>query len=222
MAQKDRRASDDPILILVTTLLYFLTILVPGLVQMHFDYPAGFSAMLTELLLKCCLTSILIAWIVRRRPVGLGAWRDITALGVLYTLLAAIGCVIATGYIVGPLAAMLVPESMQAYEGATTYMMQYPLLTAISVCVVAPITEEIVMRCYALHNLQNRYGKVIALIVSSLLFSLLHISNTYQMLSVVFTGFVLGICYLRTQKATYPILLHFFFNLIGFVLMLFA
>ncbi|MCH5285800.1 MAG: CPBP family intramembrane metalloprotease [Christensenellaceae bacterium] len=79
--------------------------------------------------------------------------------------------------------------------------------------------EEILMRGYLLQGLSVRYGHLIALLVSSLLFALLHF-NMVQMLSAFVCGIALGLLYLRTGSLFCCILTHAGYNLISYVTMI--
>ncbi|MBU5312817.1 CPBP family intramembrane metalloprotease [Tissierella carlieri] len=64
------------------------------------------------------------------------------------------------------------------------------------VCLI-PTVEEILIRGYVLGELSNKYGIILALLVSSILFALLHF-NMVQTLSALICGLILGILYIYT------------------------
>jgi CAAX protease family protein len=78
------------------------------------------------------------------------------------------------------------------------------------------ISEEIVFRGYILNNLMQSFNKWIALIMSSLLFTLFHLSNpgisTIPLATLFLVGVLFGINYIYTRSLWFSILLHFSWN----------
>ncbi len=76
--------------------------------------------------------------------------------------------------------------------------------------------EETIMRGYVLQNLKVRYGTLAALIVTTLLFSALHLANPgatiMALLGIVTAGFMLGYAYLATGRLWLPLAIHFGWN----------
>jgi membrane protease YdiL (CAAX protease family) len=85
--------------------------------------------------------------------------------------------------------------------------------------------EEIVLRGYVQRNLMQSCNKYVALLVSSLLFSLLHIFSIidggftmFPLLQIFLLGVLLGLPYLYTQNLWCSVALHFSLNFFqGFV-----
>jgi membrane protease YdiL (CAAX protease family) len=69
----------------------------------------------------------------------------------------------------------------------------------ILLCVVAPITEEIVFRGLILQGLTKRSRAVTAILVSSFLFAVLHL-NPWQAVPAFFLGILFGWWFLRTES----------------------
>ncbi|MCE7038845.1 CPBP family intramembrane glutamic endopeptidase [Dyadobacter sp. CY312] len=92
----------------------------------------------------------------------------------------------------------------------------YEILIAILLFIFVSVNEEIFIRGYVLQNLMVSFNKYIALVVSSLLFSLMHIFNSdldlAGIISLFLAGLLLGLCYLRTGSLWLPIALHFSWN----------
>ena len=78
------------------------------------------------------------------------------------------------------------------------------------------VTEEVMTRGYILSNLMASMNKFIALAISSLIFSLLHLANpnvTFLSLSNIFmAGVILGIPYIINRRLWFPIALHLSWN----------
>lgn len=79
------------------------------------------------------------------------------------------------------------------------------------------ITEELAVRGFVLGRLlDGRVNKFGALVISSVLFSLMHIFNPnfalLPFLNIVLAGILLGASYLYTRNLCFPIALHWFWN----------
>jgi membrane protease YdiL (CAAX protease family) len=79
-------------------------------------------------------------------------------------------------------------------------------------CLIAPVFEEILFRVLILGNLLRLFSPLIAIVVSSILFSLLHLSILETFLFACFIGWI----YYYTQNIIYPIIIHGFSNLLAF------
>ncbi len=88
----------------------------------------------------------------------------------------------------------------------------------ISLIVVAPILEEIICRGVILEALRRKGGVVLALIVSSLFFALLHAHITLVLNSFIM-GLLLGYFYIRTKSIIVPIILHAINNALAYILL---
>ncbi len=92
---------------------------------------------------------------------------------------------------------------------------EYIILSFITFILVA-ISEETLCRGYLLGNLMNVTNKFAALIISSLIFSLLHLFNpNINILSIVnifLAGIILGASYIYTRNLWFPIFFHLYWN----------
>ena len=82
----------------------------------------------------------------------------------------------------------------------------YNTFTFISVVILAPIFEELIFRGMVLKNL-TKYNKMFAIIVTSLLFGLLHLNIT-QAIPAFFMSLVLCYMYVQTDSILVTILAH--------------
>ncbi len=82
--------------------------------------------------------------------------------------------------------------------------------------IAVAFTEELIFRGYILNNLMLSMNRWIALFVSSLLFSSIHMGNAnftwLSFLSILLAGLLLGVPYIFTQSLWLPIALHFSWN----------
>jgi membrane protease YdiL (CAAX protease family) len=96
------------------------------------------------------------------------------------------------------------------------------LLGAIVAFLCVGVYEELMFRGYVLQALEERGSKVAAVIVSSLLFAILHFANPGAdptgLINTALIGALLAAVYLRTRSLWMPIGFHFAWNfLLGYV-----
>lgn len=89
------------------------------------------------------------------------------------------------------------------------------LISILIFCIVA-IVEETLFRGYILRNLMISFNKYIALILSSILFSLMHGFNPnidlFALINLFLAGILFGLPYIHTRNLWFPIALHFSWN----------
>lgn len=98
------------------------------------------------------------------------------------------------------------------------------LLLSVGIYAIVAVVEETLFRGYVLKNLMLSFNKYLALIISSLLFSIAHAGNPHFDLMAFFdlflAGVLLGLSYIFTKNLWFPIALHFSWNffqtLVGF------
>lgn len=107
-------------------------------------------------------------------------------------------------------------QIIQAFE----MMLDYKIAGFITVCILAPILEEILFRGIILRGLfQQGVSPIIAIALSSLLFGLAHM-NPWQFLGAGLLGAVFGFVYYRTKALWICIFLHALNNTVSFIFML--
>ena len=84
------------------------------------------------------------------------------------------------------------------------------LMLVWALAVLPAIVEELLFRGVIFHGFL-KYGKVAAVIASSVLFSLMHLSPSQTFAQFAF-GIILALVYLGTKNLVYPIILHFVNN----------
>ena len=87
---------------------------------------------------------------------------------------------------------------------------------ALTIVVVAPLTEEFVFRRAIFGELYNRVGFFIAATISGLLFAVAHMDFTH-ILSYLFVAYIFAYTYVKTRSIWTPIIAHFLMN--GFVVL---
>lgn len=99
-------------------------------------------------------------------------------------------------------------------NGAFEKLPASPIILIISVAIVAPIYEEIIFRGILLKGMAKKVNPIIALVVSSLLFAVVHL-NVPQFINAFILGLVIGFIYLTTQSIYLSIFAHFINNLLA-------
>jgi len=83
--------------------------------------------------------------------------------------------------------------------------------------ILVAVSEEVFLRGYILKNLMVSFNKYVALIVSSILFSLMHGFNPnidlFSLANIFLAGILLGMSYIHTKNLWFPIALHLSWNL---------
>ena len=119
--------------------------------------------------------------------------------------------VMASGVVIEPLLSLFPTE---AYEE----VMQgiglggWAILSAV---VAAPILEEVLFRGLIFESCGERFGKGVALIISALLFGVIHIVPV-QMINAFVVGLILGYVYLKTRSLVSVIIIHAINNAIAY------
>ncbi len=162
---------------------------------------------------------VFLSFLVRKSGFEVDLFRNISLLRILF----AIGCAILLYFLLDkgldPVFERIFPTSEESYQETLQTLSKAPVISLFQVCILAPIIEEILMRGYLLNGLSANYGSIIALLVSSLLFALLHF-NMVQTLSAFTCGIILGLLYLQTGSIFCCILTHAGYNLISYITMI--
>jgi membrane protease YdiL (CAAX protease family) len=89
-----------------------------------------------------------------------------------------------------------------------------PLIFIITAVILAPIAEELLFRGWLYRELEIYKDKVVAIAITSGLFTLIHIQySAIEMLLVLIIGISLGLLRSYYNNLLYPIILHFINNL---------
>ncbi len=94
------------------------------------------------------------------------------------------------------------------------------IISLISLAVLPAICEELLFRGVITTALKPK-GKMFAVVVSSIIFSIFHFSPSQLIYPICF-GLILGIVYLRTNNIIFPILLHFVNNALSISIQYFS
>ncbi len=91
----------------------------------------------------------------------------------------------------------------------------------LTLVIAAPIFEELIFRGVILDGLLKRYSPVKSILISSLLFGIVHL-NPWQFIGAMGIGAFMGWVYYKTQNLSLCILIHFANNLFAFITMQFG
>ena len=110
-------------------------------------------------------------------------------------------------------------------QTATDLTLTQPLFSFFATVIFAPLTEELIFRGmlarYLFPKQDSSKQTLLFLLVSSLIFALIHFPGDVQQLFVYFSlGFSLGLAYISRKGLVYSISLHALNNLVGFLMIL--
>lgn len=88
------------------------------------------------------------------------------------------------------------------------------LLLVFTTCILAPILEEFIFRGIILRGLLESYSKKFSILISSVIFAIVHLSPS-QILGAFIFGLFFGLVYSKTRSLGYTIILHFLANISG-------
>lgn len=164
-------------------------------------------------------TALYFAWMIRRTGIRFRVFEGITLQAVLLALAGTVFCIVLISFGLSPILSRLIPQSEANYLEAFQPYLNAPVAGFLTICVISPIAEELLMRGFVLGGLQHRYGALRALLLSSVLFAVMHM-NLLQGITAAAIGFVLGHLYVHTGSLFASILMHALYNAVSFVAML--
>ncbi len=196
-------------IVLYFGILLFSTLLDIMIWRKRFPKSAQFLQLLT---LSLC--SMAFLFLLFRSGYGVPVFDGLSPSGILLSL----GCSFLFFLILDqgldPCLERLFPQSQNGYAESVQRLMSAPAAGFFHACFLAPVMEEFLMRGLLLGGLQSLTGTAAALLISSLLFALLHF-NMVQTLSALVCGLVLGLLYLHTGCLFCCMLAHCVYNLLS-------
>ncbi|MEZ7624448.1 type II CAAX endopeptidase family protein [Streptococcus sp. 27098_8_22] len=124
------------------------------------------------------------------------------------------------------IAQFFLPEDPSANQQIITELaLRQPIFSFFLIVVFAPLTEELIFRgmlaCFLFPRQDNVKQTTLFLLVTSIIFALVHFPGTPQQFLVYASlGFSLGLAYVSKGGLAYSIALHALNNLIGFLMIL--
>lgn len=167
-------------------------------------------------LITMVFLSITFIWLLTiKTSYRLRIFDNFTIRGILFAIMCAVLFYFLLDKCLDPLFKSLFPTSEEAYQDSILTLSKSPITTFIHVCILAPVIEEILIRGFVLGSLQSTFGVFFALLVSALLFALLHF-NMVQTLSAFICGLILGVLYLKTGSILCCMIAHCVYNAISY------
>jgi len=93
---------------------------------------------------------------------------------------------------------------------------QKGFFTFLYMVIAAPILEELIFRGIMLDGLLKKYSPIKAILISSILFGLVHL-NPWQFVAGLFLGLFMGWVYYKTKSLSLAIIIHAAVNFTGFL-----
>ena len=215
-AKKEKKGFPSWVDLFATVGVFVLSSLVGSVVALVIMKMRGAESLTPDLTLLYYLIQMLppigyVAWLRRKagRPCGVH-------LGVrkvnLPMLLWGVVVLMASSVVLEPLL-MLFPK--EEYQNVTD-MVGLGGWAILSVVVCAPVLEEILFRGLIFESCRERFGSGAAVLVSALLFGLVH-GVPVQIINAFVVGLIFGYIYLRTGSLLSVILLHVVNNGIAYI-----
>ncbi len=156
----------------------------------------------------------ILAHFLRKKETGVTEYNFGTASAKVMAFLVITIIAIQTGIVVPIVSLVPMPEFMQ--EIFLEFAQKDGLFFLITIVIAAPVIEELIFRGIILDGLLKRYSPVKSIILSSVLFGLVHL-NPWQFIGALIVGSFSGWVYYKTRKLTLSILIHAANNLFAFV-----
>lgn len=175
---------------------------------------ADLSIQLLSILTTICVIPILIKRYTRKLEITIPFDKhlNLSFSKVLYYTLIGIGSSMILGILTNLINLLLLQFDMQMTMPDLSFKNDafYNMIIILSVCVIAPVFEELFFRGFILQALK-RHGNVFAIITTSILFALLH-GNLVQAIPVFALSIVISYSVIRTNNVLIGILIHFLNN----------
>jgi len=112
----------------------------------------------------------------------------------------------------------LIQNSVRYYSNIMPFL--GIILQIIALLLVSPFTEEIICRGLILTNIQDKYNNVVAIIVSALLFGIIHFmaGGIILVIGSVLMGIIFGFIYVKTKSLLPAIIAHGVANIPDFIM----
>lgn len=175
---------------------------------------ADLSIQLLSILTTICVIPILIKRYTRKLEITIPFDKhlNLSFSKVLYYTLISIGSSMILGILTNLINLLLLQFDLQMTMPDLSFKNDafYNMIIILSVCVIAPVFEELFFRGFILQALK-RHGNVFAIITTSILFALLH-GNLVQAIPVFALSIVISYSVIQTNNVLIGILIHFLNN----------
>ena len=159
-----------------------------------------------------------IAHLIRNKRTGINTYNFSLSSFKIMAFVSISIIAIQTGIISPIVNSLPMPEFMQKIF--LEFANQNGVFSFIAIVIAAPIIEELIFRGIILNGLLQRYSPIKSIILSSILFGIVHL-NPWQFVGALIIGMFSGWVYYRTKKLSLSILIHLVNNLVAFLGMYF-
>lgn len=180
-------------------------------------FPTYASVLNTITMIICIL--FFVKSVEAKSQYQVSLFTNINMIGIILAIACALVSILCLDHFLDPLLERAFPSSEESYQKSLVTLKKTPISSFVQICLLAPFIEEILIRGFVFGGLITTYGTFIALLISAILFALLHF-NMVQTLSAFISGILLGLLYLYTGSILMSILAHSLYNFISFVQMM--
>lgn len=197
--------------ILKTFFIYFASIILTESLTNSYKNNIFLYSLLQIIFLIITLLIILKINKINFKSIKLLTKKDITLTIIIFsifTTLTLLSTYIINKFISIPLNEELIREDF----------IKYPFFSIISSCLITPIIEELLFR-YNFKDIKNKY---LYIIITTLFFSLLHLSSFNEIPYLIpysFMGIMFSYSYVKTNNLLSPILCHILYNIINVIIL---
>ncbi len=177
-----------------------------------------FSNWLNMITIVICVCVFLV--LLRKTGFHVQIFSNVTPLNILLAVGSSALLYLLLDNCLDPIFEKAFPASEQAYQETIQSLIGAPVTSFLQVCIIAPFIEEILMREFVLNGLKSTYGIAAALLISSVLFALLHF-NMVQTISAFICGLILGLLYVKTGSVLCCMIGHCGYNMLSYFIMVY-
>ncbi|MED0968758.1 type II CAAX endopeptidase family protein [Bacillus paramycoides] len=134
----------------------------------------------------------------------------IIVMPVVMLLVFQLGCLMALAVIIWSFSSVELATASVAKTKETGDVLQL-WIRCIVVAFIAPIAEEILFRGYLLRKLHLKFSMKTSVIISSIIFGILHLQATF---SAILFGIVMCLLYIKSRSLILPIIVHMISNIL--------
>lgn len=182
------------------------------------DYLGEEPAMLVYYLLSIGVP-LWIVYLIRKKKTTKSTF-NFTVSDIRVTAVVMIASVLLLFAVASPVAGLIpIPEFIK--KALMDIVGQTSIYSFVVMVVLAPVFEEIIFRGIMLDGLLERYSPTKSILLSSMLFGLVHL-NPWQLVTGLVIGIFAGWIFYRTRSLAMCIIIHATANLSGFIIRLFS
>lgn len=163
-------------------------------------------------------TTLVIAHTIRKKRTGIDKYNFSLSSAKIMVLVSVAAIALQIGIITPIVDQIPMPDSMKkVFQDLANQNGPFAFITMV---IAAPIFEELIFRGIILDGLLRRYSPLKSIILSSVLFGILHL-NPWQFVTAMGIGIFSGWVYYKTGKLSLCVLIHLTNNLFAFIGMYF-